>query len=65
LKLLNDFLLTGKRWRLSGERNHARHYTGSKKTRETKDAMGGQHGRMDRNAVWGTIEEDKRQKKVE
>ena len=37
--------------RLSGERNHARHYTGSKKTRETKDAMDGQHGRMDRNAV--------------
>ena len=37
--------------RLSGERKHARHYTGSKKTRETKDAMDGQHGRMDRNAV--------------
>jgi len=37
--------------RLSGEINHARHYTGSKKTRETKDAMDGQHGRMDRNAV--------------
>ena len=29
----------------------ARHYTGSKKTRETKDAFDGQHGRMDRNAV--------------
>jgi len=33
---------------LSGERNHARHYTRSKKTRETKDSMDGQHGRIDR-----------------
>src|SRR6218665_2703621 len=37
-----------KRRKLSGERNHARHYTGSKKTRQTKDAMDGQHGRMNR-----------------
>src|SRR6218665_1235101 len=36
---------------LSGQRNHARHYTGSKKTRETKDAVDGQHGTMDRNGV--------------
>jgi len=54
-----------KRRRLSGERNHSRHYTGSKKPRETKDAMDGQHGRMDRNAVLKPIEEDERQKKTE
>src|SRR6218665_752390 len=52
--------------RLSGERNHARHYTGSKKTRETKDAMDGQQGRMDWNAVLlRPIEEDEGRKKVE
>jgi len=28
-----------------------RHYIGSKRTEETKNAMDGQHGRMDRNAV--------------
>src|SRR6218665_1259176 len=37
--------------RKEGERNPAGHYAGSKKTRKTKNAMDGQHGRMDRNAV--------------
>src|SRR6218665_50824 len=52
-----------KRRRWSGERNHARHYTESKKTRETKDAMDGRQGRMDWNAVLlRPIEEDEGQK---
>ena len=54
-----------KRRRLSGERTHARHYTRSKKTRETKDAVDGQHGTMDRNAIQRPIAEDERQKEVE
>ena len=37
--------------RLSGERNHARHYTRGKKRRETKDVVDGQHEIMDWNVI--------------
>ena len=50
-----------KRSRLSGERDHAGHCSGSKKARDTKDAIDGQHEKWAKMSFEKTTEGYRRQ----
>ena len=53
------------RGKLSGEGDHAGHYTGSKETRKTKSTMDGQREKMDWKIIGQFTEEDGRQEGME